>query len=71
MSEPCIPDGRGRAVDRRGLTAGVVFVVIGVVFLLDEIDVFELRLTYVLPLLVIASGLWILFGRGARRARRR
>jgi hypothetical protein len=52
-----------RRVDRRGLIAGLVFVVLGVAFLLDELDVLEMRLAYVLPVLLIAAGVWILLGR--------
>lgn len=53
--------------DRRGLVAGIVFVVIGVAFLLQELDVLQLRLTYVAPVAVIGAGVWIL----ATAARRR
>ena len=56
--------------DRNGVFAGLVFVVIGAVFLLDELGVVELRLAYLLPLLLIGAGAWILFG-GARSESRR
>lgn len=56
---------------RRGMFAGAVFVVIGVGFLLDELGAIELRLTYLLPLLLIAAGAWIIFGGGRARSRER
>lgn len=55
--------------DRRGVIAGLVFVAIGVGFLLDELDVVELRLAYMLPVLLIGVGVWMLLG-GTRRGRR-
>lgn len=67
MSEPSTPPRLDRSIDRRGLVAGIVFVLLGVAFLLDELDVLEMRLAYVLPLLLIAVGGWILFGRGTTR----
>lgn len=57
--------------DRRGVISGLVFVVIGVGFLLDELDVVELRLAYLLPLLLILTGVWILFGGVRRKGRAR
>jgi hypothetical protein len=61
----------GRDADGRGLTAGIVFIVVGVGFLLDELGVLEVRVAYVLPLLLIATGVWILFGRTVRKERGR
>lgn len=52
--------------DRRGGIAGIMFIAIGVAFLLDELQVLELRTAYVLPLAVIFVGVWIMFA-GARR----
>lgn len=57
--------------DSRGVFAGLVFVVIGVGFLLDELDVVELRLAYVLPLLLVFAGMWILVGSARRGGRGR
>lgn len=71
MSEPVSSEGAGHGTDRRGLTTGIAFVVIGLAFLLDELGVFELRLASVLPLLLIASGVWVLFGRTMSGGRRR
>lgn len=55
----------------RGVFAAVVFVVIGVAFLFDELDVLELRLAYVLPLLLIFAGAWIILGSARRGSRGR
>jgi uncharacterized membrane protein YjgN (DUF898 family) len=52
--------------DRRGVFSGLVFVVIGVAFLLDELGVVQLRLTYLFPLLLILLGGWIV-AEGLRR----
>lgn len=48
--------------DTGGIVAGVLFVLVGVVFLLDELDVWTIRLTYVLPLVLIGVGLALLLG---------
>lgn len=44
------------------LTAGVVFVILGVVFLLDAIDVWELSPAYLWPVLLIGLGLVVALG---------
>jgi hypothetical protein len=54
-------DGRP-GVDRTAMAFGVAFMVAGVLFLLDALDVFDLRVTYVLPVLLIALGVGILLG---------
>ncbi len=51
-----------RGPDTGGIVAGVLFVVAGVLFLLDELDVWTIRLSYVLPLLLIGLGLALLIG---------
>jgi len=56
--------------DRRGVVAGLVFIVIGVGFLLHELDVVELRPAYLLPLLLIVAGAWIVLGNARRGGRR-
>ena len=53
--------------DAGGLVAGVLFVVLGVLFLLDELDVWELDAALVWPLVLIGLGLAI--GLGALRRR--
>jgi Domain of unknown function (DUF5668) len=45
-----------RRVDRTSLVAGVVTVVAGIVFLLDQLDVIDVRFGYGLPLLLFAIG---------------
>lgn len=47
--------------------AGVFFTVMGVLFLLDQFEVFDLDLTLVLPVLLIVLGLVVLLGGGRRR----
>lgn len=48
--------------NRTSLIAGFVFIVLGVLFLLDQLDVLRLRASYVLPVAVIVIGLVILIG---------
>jgi hypothetical protein len=45
-----------RRPDTGGIAAGIVFTIIGVVFLLQELDVLTARLNYVLPLVLIGIG---------------
>lgn len=51
-----------RGYNRAALVAGLIFVVLGVVFLLEQLDVFELRAAYVWPLVLIAVGVAVLLG---------
>lgn len=53
---------REREVDRVGLAFGVAFVIAGVLFLLDRLDVWEMKAAYVLPIFLIALGAAILLG---------
>ncbi len=55
-----------RPVDRVGLAFGVAFVVVGVLFLLDRLEVIALRGSVVLPIFLIALGIGILLGVGSR-----
>lgn len=57
----------GREVDRVALAFGVGFVVLGALFLLDRLDVWELKASYVLPVFLIALGVAILLGGRWRR----
>lgn len=41
---------------------GVFFLVAGVAFLLDRLDVWNLRVRYLLPVLLIALGIGVLIG---------
>jgi hypothetical protein len=49
-------------VDRVAIAFGVAFVAAGVMFLLDRLDVWELRISFVLPVFLIALGIGILVG---------
>jgi len=51
-----------RPLDRVALAFGVAFIVVGILFLLDRLDVWRLRGAYVLPILLIALGLGVLLG---------
>jgi Domain of unknown function (DUF5668) len=57
-------------VDRLSLVVGVLFVVAGIVFLLDALDVWELRVDYLVPLGLIVLGLVVLASAWPLRARR-
>ena len=57
-------------VDRLSLVVGVLFVVAGVVFLLDALDVWQLRFDYLVPLGLIVLGLVVLASAWPLRARR-
>lgn len=47
---------------------GLMFIIIGTLFLLDEYDVLDLNAVFILPVLIIGLGLAIILG--ARTARR-
>jgi uncharacterized membrane protein YkvI len=55
--------------DPTGIGAGVFFLLVGVVFLLDELDVWTVRLSFVLPLLLIGVGLALVLGWAASAGR--
>jgi hypothetical protein len=57
-------------VDRLSLVVGVLFVLAGVVFLLDALEVWELRADYLVPLGLIVVGLVVLASGWPLRARR-
>ena len=59
-----------RRVDRLSLVAGVLFVLAGVVFLLDALDVWRLRIDYLVPLALIVLGLAVLASAWPLRTRR-
>jgi uncharacterized membrane protein HdeD (DUF308 family) len=60
----------GARVDRLSLVVGVLFIVAGVVFLLDALDVWKLRVDYLVPLGLIVVGLIVLASAWPLRARR-
>ena len=57
--------------DRLSLVVGVLFVVAGVLFLLDALDVWKLRIDYLVPLGLIVVGLGVLASAWPLRDRRR
>ena len=57
-------------VDRLSLVVGVLFVLAGVVFLLDALEVWELRFDYLVPLGLIVVGLVVLASGWPLRTRR-
>jgi hypothetical protein len=57
-------------VDRLSLVVGVLFVLAGVVFLLDALDVWKLRVDYLVPLGLIVLGLVVLASAWPLRTRR-
>jgi LiaI-LiaF-like transmembrane region len=57
-------------VDRLSLVVGVLFVLAGVVFLLDALDIWELRVDYLVPLGLIVLGLVVLASAWPLRSRR-
>jgi hypothetical protein len=84
MSPTADPDGRNgtglpaqpapstavRGIDRLSLVVGMLFVLAGVVFLLDALEVWELRVDYLVPLGLIVLGLVVLASGWPLRARR-
>jgi Domain of unknown function (DUF5668) len=64
------PSTSVRRVDRLSLVVGVLFVLAGVVFLLDALEVWELRVDYLVPLGLIVLGLAVLASGWPLRARR-
>jgi hypothetical protein len=65
------PSPSGRRLDRLSLAVGVLFVLAGVVFLLDALEVWELRVDYLVPLGLILVGLVLLASALPLRAGRR
>ena len=64
------PSSSGRRVDRLSLVVGVLFVLVGVVFLLDALEVWRLRVDYLVPLALIVLGLVVLASAWPLRSRR-
>ena len=58
-------DGR---INRVSLLFGLFFIAAGLVFLLDRLDVIDLRPKYLLPTFLIGAGLVIVFGGRSSRA---
>lgn len=49
---------------RRGIVAGLLFIALGIVFLLEALEVFEIAPATLWPLLLISLGLGVLAGTG-------
>jgi hypothetical protein len=64
------PSGAGGRVDRLSLVVGVLFVLVGVVFLLDALEVWRLQVDYLVPLALIVLGLLVLASAWPLRPRR-
>ena len=62
---------RLRGVDRLSLVAGVLFALAGVLFLLDALGVWKLRIDYLVPLGLIVVGLGVLASAWPLRDRHR
>jgi membrane protein DedA with SNARE-associated domain len=50
----------GGTYHRGSLVWGLIFVVLGVLFLLDQLDVIDLRAAYILPVVLIVIGVTFL-----------
>jgi cell wall-active antibiotic response 4TMS protein YvqF len=61
---------RSRGADRLSLVVGLLFVLAGVVFLLDALEVWKLRADYLVPLALVAVGLVVLASALPLRGRR-
>jgi hypothetical protein len=61
--------GPGR-VDRLSLVVGLLFVLAGIVFLLDALEVWTLRVDYLVPLALVVVGLVVLASAWPLRDRR-
>jgi hypothetical protein len=61
---------RLKGADRLSLVVGVVFVLAGVLFLLDALEVWKLRIDYLVPLGLIVLGLGVLASAWPLRERR-
>jgi hypothetical protein len=64
------PGTSPRRVDRLSLVVGVLFVLAGVLFLLDALEVWRLRVDYLVPLALIVLGLIVLASAWPLRSRR-
>ena len=51
-----------RPVNRGSIIAGVFFILIGAAFLLQELELWDLKAVYVFPVLLIALGVAVLLG---------
>ncbi len=49
-------------INRGSIVAGVVFILVGTAFLLQELDLWDLKAVYVFPVLLIALGIAVILG---------
>jgi hypothetical protein len=61
---------RPRSLDRLSLVVGLLFMLAGVVFLLDALEVWKLRIDYLVPLALVVLGLVVLASALPFRGRR-
>lgn len=59
----------GRGFHPESLITGLTFVLVGVLFALDRLSVWDLDVSYVWPLVLIGLGVSVLTGASARQAR--
>jgi Domain of unknown function (DUF5668) len=64
------PGGSGSRVDWLSLVVGVLFVLAGILFLLDALGVWRLRVDYLVPLALIVLGVVVLASAGPLRSHR-
>jgi membrane protein DedA with SNARE-associated domain len=58
-----------RSYHRGSVIWGLIFIVLGVLFLLDQLDVFDLRAAYIFPVVLIVIGVTFLISGAASRRR--
>jgi len=59
----------GQTYHRGSVIWGLIFVVLGVLFLLDQLEVIDLRAAYILPVVLIVIGAVFLVSGAATRRR--
>jgi membrane protein DedA with SNARE-associated domain len=59
----------GREYHRGSVIWGLIFIVLGVLFLLDQLDVFDLKAAYIFPVVLIVIGATFLVSGAASRRR--
>jgi membrane protein DedA with SNARE-associated domain len=58
-----------RSYHRGSIIWGLIFIVLGVLFLLDQLDVFDLKAAYIFPVVLIVIGVTFLISGAASRRR--
>ena len=58
-----------RTYHRGSIIWGLIFIVLGVLFLLDQLDTIDLRAAYILPVVLIVIGATFLVSGAASRRR--